>query len=102
MAQTKAAPAQESLLHNLLKSRYPLTFYLSRQQQFLKAYSTPTATGPPPPADSHKATIVKPKVAPVPSFNVPDTLDPFASECTSAKRSHDALMTFHYSRRTKY
>ena len=31
---------EQSLLDKLLKSRYPLTYYLSRQQQFAKAYST--------------------------------------------------------------
>jgi hypothetical protein len=31
---------QESLLDNLLKSRYPLTYYLSRQQEFIKIFST--------------------------------------------------------------
>jgi hypothetical protein len=30
----------ESLLDNLLKSYYPLTHYLSRQQEFLKIFST--------------------------------------------------------------
>jgi len=38
---------QESLFDNLLKSRYPLTHYLSRQQEFIKVFSTiQTNTGP--------------------------------------------------------
>jgi hypothetical protein len=44
-----AQSAQESLLEKLLKSRYPLTHYLSRQQQFVKAYPT-TQNHPPPPS----------------------------------------------------
>jgi hypothetical protein len=35
---------QESLLDNLLKSRYPLTHYLCRQQEFIKVFSTAVTT----------------------------------------------------------
>jgi hypothetical protein len=46
-----AQSTEESLLDKLLKSRYPLTHYLSRQQQFVKTYSTPqAAAAPSPPA----------------------------------------------------
>jgi len=31
---------QESLFDKLLNSRYPLTRYLSRQQEFIKVFST--------------------------------------------------------------
>ena len=31
---------ENSLFDKLLKSRYPLTYYLSRQQQFVKVHST--------------------------------------------------------------
>jgi hypothetical protein len=35
-----AQSTEQSLLDKLLKSRYPLTNYLNRQQQFIKVYST--------------------------------------------------------------
>jgi hypothetical protein len=41
-----------SLLDKLLKTRYPLTYYLSRQQDFVKVHSTTqnlAAPTPPPP-----------------------------------------------------
>lgn len=39
-------PMKESLFDKLLKSRYPLTHYLSRQQQFLAGFSiTSTSSG---------------------------------------------------------
>jgi len=42
-----AQSTEESLLDKLLKLRYPLTYYLSRQQQFSKVYSTtPTIAAP--------------------------------------------------------
>lgn len=37
-------PMKESLFDKLLKSRYPLTRYLSRQQQFLANFSTTSAS----------------------------------------------------------
>jgi len=36
---------QESLLDNLLKTRYPLSYYLNRQQEFGKVFS-PVQTNP--------------------------------------------------------
>jgi hypothetical protein len=35
-----AETIEESMLDNLLKSRYPLTYYLSRQQEFVKIFLT--------------------------------------------------------------
>lgn len=43
MAQT----TEESSLNKLLRTRYPLTYYLSRQQQFSKLYSTAQTVAPP-------------------------------------------------------
>ena len=99
-----AQPNEPSLLDKLLKARYPLTNYLSRQQQFSRALCTPLATnGSTAPAasgnrrillaiwtqmifvETAKTTTCPPKARAPPSaagFNVPDTLDPFASECT--------------------
>jgi len=45
MAQT----TEGSLLDKLLKSRYPLTYYLSRQQQFVNAFSTTQIAATPTP-----------------------------------------------------
>ncbi len=44
-----AQSTEESLLDKLLKSRYPLTHYLSRQQQFVRTYLTPQAAAAPTP-----------------------------------------------------
>ncbi len=41
---------EESLLDNLLKSRYPLTNYLNRQQEFIKLLSTTQINAVPTPS----------------------------------------------------
>lgn len=96
-----AQSTDKSLLDKLLKSRYPLTNYLYRQQEFIKNYSTvqSLAVPIPPPGlnmktllkkyeyilflESALALVQKPKVPlPPPScFNVPDTLDFNATGC---------------------
>jgi hypothetical protein len=46
-----AQSTEQTLLDKLLKLRYPLTYYLSRQQQFIKVYSTTqTIAAPIPPS----------------------------------------------------
>ncbi|CAF2743672.1 unnamed protein product [Rotaria sp. Silwood2] len=78
-----AQPTQESYLDKLLRTRYPLTYYFSRQQQFAKVYSTTqTAAAPILPPES-TIIIAHKRKAPLPlppCFNVPDTLDFNASE----------------------
>lgn len=44
-----AQKTDQSLLDKLLKTRYPLTNYLNRQQQFIKAYSTTQSIAVPTP-----------------------------------------------------
>ncbi len=44
-----AQTTEGSLLDRLLKSRYPLTNYLSRQQQFVKVHSTTQSVAVPTP-----------------------------------------------------
>ncbi|UJR25921.1 hypothetical protein I4U23_007269 [Adineta vaga] len=78
-----AQSTEESVLNTLLKTRYPLTYYLSRQQQFSQVYSTTqtaavaAAPTPPPASDLFKTAIHKRKtpLPPPACFNVPDTLD---------------------------
>ena len=49
--KTKMAQStEESVLDKLLKTRYPLTYYLSRQQQFIHSYSTTPSTIAPVPS----------------------------------------------------
>lgn len=52
-----AQSTEESVLDKLLKTRYPLTYYLSRQQQFINSYSTaPSIMAP---VSSGRMTVVK-------------------------------------------
>ncbi|CAF3660197.1 unnamed protein product [Rotaria sordida] len=89
-----AQSSEESYLDKLLKTRYPLTYYLSRQQQFVKAYSTiQTVAASVPPLEStiiiaHKRNAPLP---PPPCFNVPDTLDFNASEYEQNKEMDQSL-----------
>ncbi|CAF0933795.1 unnamed protein product [Adineta steineri] len=77
---------EESILDKLLKSRYPLTYYLSRQQQFINSFSSKqTVTEPTPRRPSSDAGTIaghkrKTPLPPPPCFNVPDTLDFDATE----------------------
>lgn len=81
--------AQVSTLQKLLKTRYPLTNSLYRQQQFLKAYPTTSTTSGTTPSNSSSTSesmIIavqkhKTPLPPPPCFNVPDTLDFNTSEC---------------------
>ncbi|CAF1003235.1 unnamed protein product [Adineta ricciae] len=72
-----AQSTEESVLDKLLKTRYPLTYYLSRQQQFINSYSTASSTIAPVPSDPVKNIAHKQKaqLPPPACFNVPDTLD---------------------------
>lgn len=74
-----AQRTQISTFEKLLKTRYPLTNYLYRQQQFLNVHPTT-------PTSNTESTIVavqkrKTPLPPPPCFNVPDTLDFNASAC---------------------
>ncbi|CAF1344466.1 unnamed protein product [Adineta steineri] len=77
---------EESTLDKLLKSRYPLTYYLSRQQQFINSFSSKQTVAEPTPRrpSSDAGTIAghkrKTLLPPPPCFNVPDTLDFDATE----------------------
>lgn len=78
-----AQSMEGSLLEKLLQSRYPLTNYLYRQQQFIKVHSTVSASSSSMVAEP--MTIVthkrKTQLPPISCFNVPDTLDFNASGC---------------------
>lgn len=90
---------QISPFEKLLKTRYPLTNYLYRQQQFLNVHSTTSRTAnttpSPPSLNSTKESpmiAVKTRKTPLPPptcFNVPDTLDFNASGCRSTKKDSD-------------
>ncbi|CAF1506492.1 unnamed protein product, partial [Rotaria sordida] len=89
-----AQSSEESYLDKLLKTRYPLTYYLSRQQQFVKVYSTiQTVAASVPPLES-TIIIAHKRNAPLPPplcFNVPDTLDFNASEYEQNKEMDQSL-----------
>lgn len=103
----RASSTEESLLEKLIRTKYPLTNYLHRQQQFAKAFcSTPNPSVPGDClstmflltvrfvlAESTKVTKAR-VMQPKPSFNVPDTLDPFASECRILHSSRSDELDF--------
>ncbi|CAF2063178.1 unnamed protein product [Rotaria magnacalcarata] len=71
-----AQPIEESFLDQLLRTRYPLAYYLSRQQQFVKFYSITQTIAAPTPEPS--VVVINKRKVPLPPpacFNVPDTLD---------------------------
>ena len=91
MAQT----TQISTFEKLLNTRYPLTNYLYRQQQFLKVHSNTSNPLNTTPSLSSNSTEVLSTIAvqtrktPLPAptcFNVPDTLDFNASGCRFTKK----------------
>ncbi|CAM4929671.1 unnamed protein product [Rotaria socialis] len=71
-----AQPIEESFLDKLLRTRYPLTYYLSRQQQFVKFHSITQTIAASTPEPSVVVTNKRKVPLPPPAcFNVPDTLD---------------------------
>lgn len=97
MAQT----TQISTFEKLLNTRYPLTNYLYRQQQFLKVHSNTSnslnTTPSPSSSSTEKLTTiaVQTRKTPLPAptrFNVPDTLDFNTSGCTLTNKFSEELM----------
>jgi hypothetical protein len=81
-----AQSTEGSLLEKLLQSRYPLTNYLYRQQQFVKIHSTTQCVTVSTPESATIVTHKRKTSLPPPScFNVPDTLDFNASGCMFKK-----------------
>jgi hypothetical protein len=81
-----AQSMEGSLLENLMKSRYPLTNYLYRQQHFIKYQPTTQCnnTTVSAPLNSTTELVIYKRKTPKPPpscFNVPDTLDFNASGC---------------------
>ncbi|CAF3849652.1 unnamed protein product [Adineta steineri] len=70
--------AQARLLDNLLKTRYPLTYYLIRQQEFVKVFSTTETNVLPITFESEMKTIVKQKASL--SYHLSDTKVPQVSK----------------------
>ncbi|CAF0724071.1 unnamed protein product [Rotaria sp. Silwood1] len=91
-----AQSTEESYLDKLLRTRYPLTYYLSRQQQFVKVYSTTQTIAAPTPSSESSIIVVHKQKVPLPAppcFNVPDTLDFNASEYEQNNEMDQSLET---------
>ncbi|CAF3807378.1 unnamed protein product [Rotaria magnacalcarata] len=86
-----AQPIEESFLDQLLRTRYPLAYYLSRQQQFVKFYSITQTIAAPTPEPS--VVVINKRKVPLPPpacFNVPDTLD-FNGTARNNNRTNESI-----------
>ncbi|CAF3541884.1 unnamed protein product [Rotaria socialis] len=86
-----AQPIEESFLDKLLRTRYPLTYYLSRQQQFVKFHSITHTIAASTPEPSVVVTNKRKVPLPPPAcFNVPDTLD-FNGTARNNNRTNESI-----------
>ncbi|CAF3199391.1 unnamed protein product [Rotaria socialis] len=86
-----AQPIEESFLDKLLRTRYPLTYYLSRQQQFVKFHSITQTIAASTPEPSVVVTNKRKVPLPPPAcFNVPDTLD-FNGTARNNNRTNESI-----------
>ncbi|CAF4371919.1 unnamed protein product [Rotaria sp. Silwood2] len=81
MAETN----QDSLLNKLLKSRYPLTYYLSRQQKFVNTFLANQINGTSTSSESETSVIYKRKTRITNFSNESVIIHPRISELDNAQ-----------------